>query len=401
MLVFEVLLPPKEGTATPVGQHEFDLHNYSLCVSDLHLTLQNEDGSSICKPTTQFNEFSTLDLHLPYFTTLNLRAWLQRDNVDVEGTDTYFKYAVEGPTEGLKISTVTHISLGVPSEYRDVHPKMHDYRLFNDTNGMFALKTTDGGGVFKARLNLPFDLQMSVGSYCYSNHLNPADCSKFTSLVTDLVLVQNDAVRSNLPPLQYQPTSEAPFVFLHHEKTAGSSLRNYIAKASLKAEVGFYVPCFDGEGVYHEDYRCYSFDLSNASSVNGGERVDLGVMAGHFQWGAWDEGGGVNDHVEPRCFVMIRHPVDRAISLYYERVYTHEQLGGRFLNNLTVEEWRFILKEFRGSAWGMYRDEGFSDSMCKMLMGESHWRGRKPEELDWGAIEGVGGRLEGEEPVRR
>ena len=68
---------------------------------------------------------------------------------------------------------------------------------------------------------------------------------------------------------------------------------------------------------------------------------------------------------------MIRHPVERAISLYYERVYPREApLGGKAINSLGREEWNFILREFKGSAWGMYRDEGFENTLCKMMLGE-------------------------------
>lgn len=63
--------------------------------------------------------------------------------------------------------------------------------------------------------------------------------------------------RLNLPKIQYIPTVTSPFIFLHHEKTAGSSLRRYIAQKSSNLGLGFYIPCYTADGVYHEDFSCY------------------------------------------------------------------------------------------------------------------------------------------------
>lgn len=86
---------------------------------------------------------------------------------------------------------------------------------------------------------------------------------------------------------------------------------------------------------------------------------------------------------------MLRHPVDRAISLFYERVFPREDLdfGNTMINALSPTRLNFIIEQFRGSAWGMYRDEGFSNSLCKMLLGQNHFKGKTPAELNWEDIE--------------
>jgi hypothetical protein len=77
----------------------------------------------------------------------------------------------------------------------------------------------------------------------------------------------------------------------------------------------------------------------------------------------------------PSCFVMGRHPVDRAISYYYERCYTAQSCVGfqRRVNSLTAEELETIGVYER---MGMYNegnrsivivDEGMEDAMCRMM----------------------------------
>ena len=177
---------------------------------------------------------------------------------------------------------------------------------------------------------------------------------------------KNKVSRSTLiPEVQLVPTPSNPFVFLHHEKTAGSSLRRYITRASKDNAHKFYVPCFDRDAIYHEDLRCYSFDLKNATEDNGGIVGELSVMGGHFPWNVWldNQPGSI-----PSCFVMMRQPIERAISLYYERVFPREDFGETFINDWDLEDWKWLLKEFKGSAWGMYRDEGMCNTMCMMLL---------------------------------
>ena len=72
---------------------------------------------------------------------------------------------------------------------------------------------------------------------------------------------------------------------------------------------------------------------------------------------------------------MLRNPIDRAISLYYERVYPSTQ---RLLSSLAPEELETLTASFVGSARGRWRDEGLGNSLCRMLCSASFRRGRLP-----------------------
>jgi len=54
------------------------------------------------------------------------------------------------------------------------------------------------------------------------------------------------------------------------------------------------------------------------------------------------------------CFTMLRDPVDRVISLYYERAYP---FTNKAINDLDPEYLDYLMREFYGSGYSTYRDE--------------------------------------------
>jgi len=225
-------------------------------------------------------------------------------------------------------------------------------------------------------------LQGELSAFCGEHALDPAACAALDVEVRRRVARLAAAKRRGLPAVQRLPTARRPFLFLHHEKTAGSSLRRHVVDAARARGLAFYVPCYDAAGTYWEDYRCYAFDVANASAANGGPNAELAVLAGHFEWGVWDDLESYDAAAPPPCFTMVRHPVDRAVSLYYERVYQRDDIGGARVNDLPLGEFEWLLRAFKGSAFSRYRDEGFCDAMCKNTLGLSLHRGRLPEDVD-------------------
>jgi hypothetical protein len=140
--------------------------------------------------------------------------------------------------------------------------------------------------------------------------------------------------------------------------------------------------------------------------------ANISVVAGHFYWDAWlqlpsfieadpslsAQGTAslteTSDHAHnevhttglspPPCLVMGRHPVDRAISYYYQRCYQSSDCVGfnRRINDLTVDELHFIaLSERQGkmkedNVTIMIIDEGMSDAACRTMANEKATTGR-------------------------
>ena len=108
--------------------------------------------------------------------------------------------------------------------------------------------------------------------------------------------------------------------------------------------------------------------------------ANLSVAAGHFQWGVWNQIAQARGAVvAPRVFLMLREPVDRAISLYYERLFPHT---GQTLRDMSEDDLTHYLAAFRGSAWSAWRDEGFKDTACRLLCGLNVFKGTKPANLE-------------------
>lgn len=142
----------------------------------------------------------------------------------------------------------------------------------------------------------------------------------------------------------------------------------------------------------------------NSSGLHG-----VSVVAGHFFWNVWDRlpscggrrggRGGEGDQplsesmahsagCSPSCMAVGRHPVDRAISYYYQRCYGSEGCIGyqRRINDLSPEELEWIAVHQRearlveGEGRLVVGDEGMSDAACRSLAGAKATTGAVLEE---------------------
>jgi hypothetical protein len=221
-----------------------------------------------------------------------------------------------------------------------------------------------------------------------------------------------------LPPQSPLPTIAHPFVFLHLEKCAGTSLKAHIADKAATLGLRSYIPChhdlpcevfhfppIEAERVkaghnWYSEYRTrHEWSEGPIPMVSGGGEIDSEtgkdealvhtrkrggpvpqVIGGHFEWGADAWGHGRREE-DIRCFVMLREPLSRAISFYYERVFPDSK---KAFGELSVEELEWYMVNWRGSAFSRWRDEGMSNAAFKMLGGGGGniHKGRYPHETD-------------------
>ena len=416
-----------------------------------------EDGASAdvvghagCFRASAFNEFSTLDVPAPArrgaappgeaAAAYVMRAWLRRGvyggaDADVRGSETLapFRCPARADYDAVVTERFAWAAALPPlpplASDRDAPPASSTQlaaprplarggvpaSLSFVVNGaartlrwtLGARAARDGAG---GRAAAPSALQPAVAAFCRAHALKPSLCAAVAAHAARAGAFRAAAAALALPAPQRAPSPRRPFVFLHLEKCAGTTLRQHLVDAAIALEARdgggpaprsagptFYVPCWDADGSGpHLDRRCLAFD---ASAVPRDRRARLAVLAGHFQWGVWralpgwaepaaarravaDGGGGDaaaardDDDDDARgvgCFVMLREPIERAISLYYERAYPHTE---RRINELPLDEWARLVAEFRGSAWATFRDEGLGDAACKMLCGAERDKGR-------------------------
>jgi hypothetical protein len=86
---------------------------------------------------------------------------------------------------------------------------------------------------FKKYIHNIYELQYNIPKICREYKFTPILCGEFNSKIQNIVYLNKLIRDNNLPSIQYLPKRERPFVFLHIEKTAGTTLRfifkyNYI-----------------------------------------------------------------------------------------------------------------------------------------------------------------------------
>lgn len=73
-----------------------------------------------------------------------------------------------------------------------------------------------------------FAWQYEVADFCRSHSLlgkSSGQCMKSVSQIYHCMHIHNSLRNNYLPQIQYVPTPEYPFIFLHIEKAGGTSLR--------------------------------------------------------------------------------------------------------------------------------------------------------------------------------
>jgi hypothetical protein len=166
-----------------------------------------------------------------------------------------------------------------------------------------------------------------------------------------------------LPPVQRMPTPENPFFFMHIEKSGGTSFRKVLKDSAESNDLAYVIPCHNAP--------CATFSLEGRENL-----ANVSVVGGHLSWNQWfvlpswakahkdtwipagtnhtiSAGNnhlrrklplieykdtsqltmkdftivdGVrlnvnNSHYDtPMCLTLGRHPIERSISYYYQRL---------------------------------------------------------------------------------
>lgn len=202
---------------------------------------------------------------------------------------------------------------------------------------------------------------------CKSFHLTINYCERIAFKLFYRLQNQSLLKRRQLPPIQYVPTPNNPFVFLHVDKCGGTTIREVVARSGKKLGLNFFVPCYN-------DISCFTFDITENQ-----ELINTPIISGHFQWDIWKKLHQCkNFNCQPRCLVVGRSPIDRVLSYYHQRFFKEWQSNyfNKSFNELNVDDWRRLIVEHRFARWKednetvIVVDEGMSDPMCRTVLGK-------------------------------
>eukprot|EP01041_Mallomonas_annulata_P002467 gene2467-4787_t len=209
-------------------------------------------------------------------------------------------------------------------------------------------------------------------------------------------------MKYSLPKVQYLPSVSIPFVFLHIDKTAGTTLREFIVESAETHGLNHFVPC-------HGTVHCVTVTLNNnrndhnhnhspepaadpdpittptlsSQPTSSKDLHNVSVVAGHFFWDVWKDLPNFHGDDVPACFVMLRHPVVRAISYYYQRCYDSDTCitYGKMLNEISPQELEMFVVASRNANYMadnvtmMVTDEGLEDAACRVMSNERQTSG--------------------------
>lgn len=376
-----------------VGYMRRNHNKLLLCSEVLDPSSTSAVTSPSCHDMRTFNEFSTLDLTFSQHNLVVVHVWLEISEKTEE------ECSIDTPREGVGACMST-----LKLEQSDTYFAVDSENPFTMSSDEFTCGSSDlsidiviDDFVHKLIIRLwePTNVQTSVSDFCYRLKLSKYMCSSITAAVVSRVKPHARLTQFGLPPPQVRPSIQEPFIFLHHEKTAGTSLRRYIVNSALEAKVKFHVPCFmpdKGTGP-HIDLpsshiaSCMSFNLEKHSVY---DKSQLSVIAGHFEWGVWNDRTTLFPFSvsTPRIFIMFRDPIKRAVSLYYERLFP---IIDKMINELSLVDLEYYLFQFKGSAYSVWRDEGFMNSTCRMMCGLNIHKGKNhvTPELEQEALTGI------------
>ena len=362
--------------------HEFfaSMPHLSLCVHAI------DSGMELpaCLPLDSFNYYSELRLRFEVSAPLqSLHIWLQAtpQGGKLLGSDTFVALDLRVPEGGWLLS-----------QHRE-HSGLTVGRSPCGGEESMSVNIVGPSGqnerVLFFSLLSPWDFQRDVSTQCLSESLTPQTCARIVAAVAARLEQCHLSTTLGLPSVQQEPSHSSPFVFLHIEKTGGTTLREFITEASELRGLKSLVPC-------HGGVHCTVLDPSDLFH-SGQEALlqEVAVVAGHFFWGVWKKlphwniaritspsppSSSSEEGEVPHLLVMGRHPVDRAISYYYQRCYQVEHCRGyqRMINSLRPDE---LLQIGLNERHGQYSpldpsnntvillDEGMSDASCRVLSG--------------------------------
>ena len=265
---------------------------------------------------------------------------------------------------------------------------------------------SDNGVKTSFSFSTGINLQEDMSHLCLRQKMSASACVLATANLYRYVhAMQHQAKGRTIPlPLTHTPSPTRPFVFMHIEKTAGSSLRKVLAAAAESHGLRYFIPCHGGAEETGGYVHCTVMAPGDVRRYQNGSEAQLdniSVLGGHFEWQAWEElhseapisipGKNLNNPNPTMgntrkksandgsarsfsCFTFSRHPVERAISYYYQRCFNESACVGyqRRMNDLTAEELtrvthlhRMALPDPVNASRVIVLDDGMSDAACR------------------------------------
>jgi len=148
-------------------------------------------------------------------------------------------------------------------------------------------------------------------------------------------------------PINVLPAKQNPFVFFHICKVGGMSLRRIFHRGAKRKNIHAEIPC-------HNKTHCQCAILWDSKGETGNcntpEFKQASIYAGHFSPLPLDKWVHQQPNPAMTCFVMIRPPLDRALS-HYNHFELFKQFGNRRFEQLPLKDMKEAIKYTGGGQY--------------------------------------------------
>lgn len=210
----------------------------SVCIefSDIYQSERDQQEMvPYCSPLFQFSYYSDIIIHMDQ-SALLIHAWIQSSSKPFRGilrhSDDYFMIDCRLNDGGISLfQSLSHIQVNVSI----ASGKKHLDHRESSINSSF--ESPDPKQLFiepilyrfyyKQSSIQPskFAFQRYIHSYCRDSQLSRMGCLSLVTQISKYLYLRQLHRELSLPEIQYKPSKMNPFVFLHIEKTAGTTLR--------------------------------------------------------------------------------------------------------------------------------------------------------------------------------
>ena len=217
--------------STPWCDQVRDIWCGSACLAWMRLVPSRPDAptSSLTLQLERFNYYSDLFLTVTEPAHL-LHLWLQvtADGGKIKGSDVYLAIDATLPSAGLDLHSKV-IGMTITGDV-EMEPVATASGTVVDASGRVVDATT-GQPLLRKSTSVTvhvgdrYALQLATIDFCRAHDLTDLSCGYFSLWLATRALQQHMSAQRGLPAIQRRPTPEKPFVFVHIEKTGGTTLR--------------------------------------------------------------------------------------------------------------------------------------------------------------------------------
>ena len=236
----------KLGIAGEIGAAQGDIAELLQSMPRMAICMEAEEMAPWCHPLGAFNYYTDLLLHMAQ-PRQGLHVWAQvsKTGGKIRNSDIYVVLDCRLPEAGFRLHSdvvgrnvefellineqcvLNESSSSVTASSAQVLAfPTHKFKESAASPEWLCQKSRRV--LFSRYMNSRLSFQRYTADFCLIQSITASNCIEFIVALQRHLLQSFQAETLRLPPVQVAPSVKNPFFFMHVEKTAGSTLREYV-----------------------------------------------------------------------------------------------------------------------------------------------------------------------------